>query len=237
MNMKKKILIIQIIQTIIVGIIVLISLLERNNLIESNNKLMLIYVGIPIITFILMDIFLVSILIKKPKNEKKIFITFILIAIELLFLGILGVSIHHNVDRIDFLKHCKETTAEIYNIDKDVEWYQDYTQEEKKYYYYKTLVSYYFKYTVNGENYTSLFYTSTISSSPSMSLARSEAENVEPEYKVNDKITIFYNTENPKDWRKDINHISEKFLYAIFALIVCLRIYGLIKGKTIANEE
>lgn len=227
--MKQKMIKIQIIQTIFVVILFIIAQLQKNGIINTSESIMPLYI-IPILIYWIIICTVLIIFMNKNKNEeKKILINGILISIELLLLGIFCGSVDRKIDRTEFLKYCNETVAEIYYVDKDV-YLDNGLGVVDGMVYYTTTYTYYFRYYVEEKEYKSKFYTSTQKNSNDQLRARSEAEKVKPEYNVGDELTIYYNTKNPEDWRKDINYASEEAFIIIAVIILGLRIFGLTKS-------
>ena len=54
-------------------------------------------------------------------------------------------------------------------------------------------------------------------------------------YNVGDELTIYYNTKNPEEWRRDISYASEESFIIIAVIILGLRIFGL--TKSIINKK
>lgn len=116
--MKRKLVTIQIIQTIFVGIMFIIVQLQKNSIINTNKSFMAFYILLIFLYWITMLIVIVILMIKNKKEEKILFINMVLISIELVVLGIFCGSINNRIDKIEFLKHCNETTATVYYVEE-----------------------------------------------------------------------------------------------------------------------
>lgn len=168
-----------------------------------------------------MSIFIIVLMHKNKDEEKKLFINLILITIELLVLGIFCGSIDIRIDKIEFMKHCKETTATVYDINKkQVQTSKRVGEPEKVRY--ETTYDYYFEYYANDERYQSSSYE-----------VKRGYNTERASYKIGDTFSIYYNTENPEDYRKDINYISQNNLYILEGVLLILVLSGL--GKAILD--
>lgn len=103
---------------------------------------------------------------------------------------------------------------EIQNIGKDRDVYY-------------VIFDYYFKYSVNGKEYKSSSSIKTESNSQSVKFT--------PPYSKGDNFTIYYNTENPQDFRRDLNYVSDTTLYIIEGILLLLVSLGL--GKAIIDYK
>ncbi len=232
--MKQKMLKIQIIQTIFVVILFIIAQLQKNGIINTSESIMPLYIITIFIYWITICIVLIIFMNKNKNEEKKILINGILISIELLLLGIFCGSVDRKIDRTEFLKYCNETVAEIYYVNRDVDRNTGLGVVDGMEYC-TTTYTYYLRYYVEGKEYKSKFYTSTQKKSTDQLKARDEAEKVKPEYNIGDEITIYYNTKNPEEWRRDISYASEESFIIIAVIILGLRIFGL--TKSIINKK
>lgn len=232
--MKKKLVKMQIIQTIFMIILFIIAILEKNSIIQREKSFMPFYIISCIVYWLITTIILIIMMNKNEKNEKKVFIIGIILSIEIILLGVFCGSIDRRVDRIEFKKHCDETIATVYDIDKEVD--NEYRSDGK--YGAKVTYEYYFEYNAYGEIYEMSFLDSeSIINRHSSTSARSRAEHIDPKYEIGDEFTIYYNTKNPEDWRLDINYASETTLYIIGFIIIGLRGVMLAKGIMDYNKE
>jgi len=84
---------------------------------------------------------------------------------------------------------------------------------------------YYFKYFANGKEYKS-----------SSSISRDDDTTyIEHPYNVGDTFTIYYNKENPEEFRSDINYVSETKLSIIGVILLAL--FLLFFGKTVIDYK
>lgn len=219
--MKKKILGIQIIHLIFCGLLFTIALLQKNNIIGSDKRLITIYIISILLYWIVMSIFIIVLMHKNKDEEKKLFINLILITIELLVLGIFCGSIDIRIDKIEFMKHCKETTATVYDITKkQVQTSKRVGEPEKVRY--ETTYDYYFEYYANDERYSSFIYE-----------VKRGYSTERASYKIGDTFSIYYNTENPEDYRRNINYVSQTKLYVMEIILLILVLSGL--GKAVLD--
>lgn len=216
--MKKKILGIQIIHLIFCGLLFTIALLQKNNIINSDKRLIALYIISILIYWIVMSIIIIVLMQKNKNEEKKLFINLIFITIELLVLGVLCGSIDSRIDKIEFMKHCKETTATIYDITKKQVQTSKRVGETDKVRY-ETTFDYYFKYYADGESYSSSFYE-----------VKRGFMTEKASHNIGDTFSIYYNTENPEDYKKDINYISQTKLYVMEIILLILVLSGLSKA-------
>lgn len=229
--MKKGIVKIQIFQTIFVVILFIIALLEKRSIL--NNNLMAFYT-ITIIAFcIIMDVVTIIYMKKNKHKEKEYFINLIFITIELVILGFFCGSIDYYVDKVEFSKHCAATKATVYNVDKDIR--ESYGKVNR--YEYTTSYTYYFSYIVDGEAYQSDFNERKTSSNARRSSAKQEAERVKPKYKENDTFILYYNIEEPTDWRMNITHASNKTIYIIGTVAIIFQAFCLVKATKKYKKE
>lgn len=221
--MKKKILGIQTIHLIFCGLLFTIALIQKNSIINSDKRLIALYIISILIYWIVMSIIIIVLMQKNKDEEKKLFINLIFITIELLVLGVLGGSIDSRIDKIEFMKHCKETTATVYDITKkQVQTSKRVGEPEKVRY--ETTYDYYFEYYANDERYSSFIYE-----------VKRGYSTERASYKIGDTFSIYYNTENPEDYRKDINYISQNNLYILEGVLLILVLSGL--GKAILDYK
>ena len=219
--MKKKILGIQIIHLIFCGLLFTIALLQKNSIIASDKRLIALYIISILIYWLVMSIIIIVLMQKNKDEEKKLFINLILITIELLVLGIFCGSIDSRIDKIEFTKHCKETTATIYDITKKQVQTSKRVGETDKVRY-ETTYDYYFEYYANDERYQSSSYD-----------VKRGNMTERASYKIGDTFSIYYNTENPEDYRKDINYVSQTKLYVMEIILLILVLSGL--GKAVLD--
>lgn len=213
--MRKKLLTIQIIQTIFITILLLVAILEKNAIMQREKSFMGFYIISCLVYWIILMTIVCIIMHKNPKKEKKILKVGLVLSIEILLLAIFCGTVDDRVDMLEFTKHCKETTATVYNIDKEIG--NAYRSDD--YYGAKVIYDYWFEYDANGARYRDFFYESDyVNDRSSYALAKSKAEKIKPKYKIGDEFTIYYNTENPEDWRRDIGYFPDKVLN-IFAFI------------------
>lgn len=83
---------------------------------------------------------------------------------------------------------------------------------------------YYFKYSVNGKEYNSY-----------SSIKKDDSTYISHPYSVGDTFNIYYNTEAPEDFRRDIEFASETKLYVIETILFGLVLFGL--GKSIIDKK
>ena len=219
--MKKKILIIQIINLIFCGILFTIALLQKNNIISPNKSLIALYIISILVYWVIMSSFIIVLIHKNKGEEKKLFINLIIITIDLLILGVFCGNIDNRIDKIEFSQHCKETTATIYDITKKQVQTSKRVGETDKVRY-ETTFDYYFKYYADGERYSSSFFE-----------VKRGYMTEKASHRIGDTFSIYYNTENPEDYRKDINYMSQNNLYLLEVIILVLLLSGL--GKSILD--
>lgn len=228
--MRKKLVRIQIIQTIFIIILSLVAILEKNGIMQREKSFMGFYIISCLIYWIILDIIIAIMMHKNKGKEKRIFKLLLVLTIEILLLAIFCGSVDKRVDMLEFTKHCKETTATVYNIDKEIG--NAYRSDD--YYGAKVIYDYWFEYDANGARYRDFFYESDyVKDSSGYALAKSKAEKIKPKYKIGDEFTIYYNTENPEDWRRDIGYFPEKVLNIFAFIIIGLR--GFLLGKAIRD--
>lgn len=114
--MKFKILKIQIVSLVFTAILFFISILQKHSVINTNKRLMILYIVLIILYWLVLAIILGILTSKNKKDEKVLFINFILISLELLILGVLCGSVDNRIDKLEFAKHCQETTATVYYV-------------------------------------------------------------------------------------------------------------------------
>lgn len=216
--MKKKILIIKIINLIFCGILFTIALLQKNTIISPNKSLIVLYVFSILLYWFIMSSFIIVLIHKNKGEEKKLFINLIIITIDLLILGVFCGNIDNRIDKIEFTKHCKETTATIYDITKKQVQTSKRVGETDKVRY-ETTFDYYFKYYANDECYSSSFFE-----------VKRGYMTEKASHKIGDTFSIYYNTENPEDYRKDINYMSQNNLYILEGVLLILLLSGLSKA-------
>lgn len=229
--MKQSTFKIQIIQTFFVGILFAIALLQKNNIINTNKSFIAFYIISILIYWIIMSIGNIVFMHKNKNEGKMFFINLISITVELIVLGIFCGSIDSRIDKIEFMKHCKETTATVYDINKKQVRAPKRVGETDKVRF-QTNFDYFFEYYANGERYSSSIYEVIIG-----------YMNEKASYKTGDTFTIYYNTENPEDWRRDIKYASENTIIILTIIIIVLRVFQLVKAisdyksiKKIENE-
>ncbi|MBQ2917241.1 MAG: DUF3592 domain-containing protein [Clostridia bacterium] len=228
--MIKKLLKIQIIQTIFIVILLLVAILEKNGIMQREKSFMGFYIISCLIYWIILITIVCIIMHKNPKKEKKILKVGLVLSIEILLLAIFCSSVDDRVDMLEFTKHCDETTATVYNIDKEVK--RVYRSDD--YYGAEVIYDYWFEYDANGAMYKDFFYESTsVKDSRGYAFAKSKAEKIRPKYETGDEFTIYYNTENPEDWRRDIGYFPDNVLNIFAFIIIGLR--GVILGKSIMD--
>lgn len=227
--MRKKLLTIQIIQTIFMTILFSIAILEKNGIMQREKSLMAFYVISCLIYWIILMTIVCITMHKKPKKEKRIFKVLLILTIEILLLAIFCGSVDKRVDMLEFTKHCDETTATIYDFDKEVDWMPRSDDKEGAIARHK----YWFEYYVDGARYSDRFDETYTTSSSSKVTAMGNAERRKPTYKIGDEFTIYYNTENPEDWRRDIGYFPDNVLNIFAFIIIGLR--GFILGKCIMD--
>lgn len=231
--MRKKLFRIQIIQTILILILLLVAILEKNGVIQRKESFMGFYVFSCLIYWFILTVIISITMHKNQKKEKKILKVWIVLTIEILLLAIFCGFVDKRVDMLEFTKHCKETTATIYDIDKRTRSYLSSAGENERYTGTVTY-TYSIKYYVDGLYYTAYFSDTHRSSGSSFADAEYSAEtNHKPRHKIGDEFTIYYNTENPEDWRRDIGYFPDKVLNIVAFIIIGLR--GFILGKSIVN--
>ena len=93
--------------------------------------------------------------------------------------------------------------------------------------------SYGLEYFVDGLRYTAHFSETHTGSGEDRVRAERSAESHKPNYKIGDEFTIYYNTENPEDWRRDIGYFPDNVLNIFAFIIIGLR--GFILGKSIMD--
>ena len=227
--MRKKLLTVQIIQTIFIVILSLVAILEKNGIIQREKSFMAFYVISCLVYWIILDVIICITMHKNPKKEKKILKVGLVLTIEIILLAFFCGSVDKRVDMLEFTKHCKETTATIYDFDKDVDWMARSDDKEGAVARHK----YWFKYYVDEAWYSDRFDETYTTSSSSKITAMGYAERRKPTYKIGDEFTIYYNTENPEDWRRDIGYFPNNVLNIFAFIIIGLR--GFILGKNIMD--
>ena len=222
---------IQIIQTIFMTMLFCLGMLEKNSIIQRETSFMPVYVISCLVYWIILAIIFAIMMHKNKTKERKFLIIAIVLSIEILLLGIFCGSIDRRIDIIEFSKHCKEVTATIYDVDYDITTKKNSTEER----YTATIkYNYMFRYYVDGGSYiNSISDSHTGRSSVSRASAMSSARNIDPKYEIGDTITIYYNINNPEDWRKDLGYASENVLNIIAIIIIGLR--GFVLTKTILD--
>lgn len=233
--MRKKLVTLQIIQTIFIIILFLVAILEKNGIMQREKSFMVFYVLSCLIYWIILNVITCIIMHKNNRKEKKIFLLLVLLSIEILLLGIFCGSVDNRVDMLEFTKHCKETTATVYNIDKSLTSYLsgDDTWRAELTYIYDV------EYFVDESRYSAYFSDESYSSSDDDCIsAESKVESMhKPKHKIGDAFTIYYNTENPEDWRRDIGYLSDKGLNIFAFIIIGLRVFVLGKAIMDYNKE
>lgn len=226
--MKKKILEAQIIQTIFIVIMLIIALLEYKGILKVEGRIAVFYALLSLGYWILIMVTIIVIICrnKELQYEKKVFIFLILLSIEILIIATFGMIVDNRVDKIEFSKHCKKTTAKVYDIKKRTYRVQTYDGKGK---YNKdkechNIYTYYFRYEANGTTIESDYHNS------SRYMSSGDAERFNPERNIGDKFTLYYNTENPEDWRWDITYAPQDLIIKFAIIIIGFRASGLIKG-------
>ena len=135
---------------------------------------------------------------------------------------------------IEFTKHCEKTTAIVYDIEKDMRIESVGTEQYRGILTYKYCLEYY----VNRSRYTT-YITESNRGSPrdDMLKAEANAEIIDPKYEIGDEFTIYYNTEDPNDCRKNIGYASQTTLNIFAAIIIGLRVLILSKYIIDYNKE
>lgn len=230
--MRKKLLTIQIVQTTFIIIILLVAILQKSSIIQIEKSFMGFYIISCLIYWIILMTIVCIIMHKNPKKEKKILKVALVLSIEIFLLSIFCGSVDDRVDMLEFTKHCDETTATVYNIDKRTSSYSLGTGEDKRY---EGRVNYIYdvEYFVEGSRYTAYFSESHRGSGNSHAQAESSAESHKPNHKIGDEFNIYYNTENPEDWRRNIGYFPDNVLNIFAFIIIGLR--GVILGKSIMD--
>ena len=230
--MRKKLLTIQIVQTTFIIIILLVAILQKSSIIQIEKSFMGFYIISCLIYWIILMTIACIIMNKNPKKEKKILKVCLVLSIEILLLAIFCCSVDDRVDMLEFTKYCKETTAIVYNIDKRTSSYLSGTGEYERH---EGRVNYIYdvEYFAEGSRYTAYFSEIHRGSGSSSTDAEFSAERHKPKYKIGDEFTIYYNTENPEDWRRDIGYFPDNVLNIFAFIIIGLR--GFILSKSIRN--
>ena len=150
-------------------------------------------------------------------NERFICINLIIALIELLLVVFFCVGIDNRIDKIKFKKQCGETKATIYEIETKEKVIKDNDGKEKK----EVKYIYHFSYSaMNTDDY------------------RGSYTDFHKLHNEGDEITIYYNKENPKDYRLSISYLSLKFLISILILVSGLKIFEFLRVKKYeANED
>jgi len=126
--MKSKILKIQIVQLVFILILFMISIMQKNGIINVDKSLMALYIISILLYWLVLIIIIITLMHKNKKDEKKLFLNLVLITIELILLGIFcGL-----IDSREFIKHCAETTATVYDIKENEERKAVYIGDPKK---------------------------------------------------------------------------------------------------------
>lgn len=237
--MKKDMVKIQITQILFVLSILTIALLENKNILRSN--LMGFYIVTILISWLLINTISIIKMIKKDrkkyyKEQKKFFINLIFLSIELLLLGFLCYGIDNRVDKIEFSKHCKETEAFIYDVAKDISYttlYENGQDKSSNREYMCTIAyTYYFSYYAENNVYNSYFIEHETSNYEStMASAKYRAESIKPEFTKNDTFTLYYNTNNPNDWRLSITYAPDLMIKILTFIVIGFQLFCL--GKTL----
>ena len=227
--MRKKLLTIQIIQTIFITLLLLIAILEKNGIMQREKSFMGFYIISCLIYWIILDIIIAIMMHKNKGKEKRIFKVLLVLTIEILLLAVFCGSVDDRVDMLEFTKHCDETTATVYDFDKEVDWMPRSDDKEGAIARHK----YWFEYYVDEARYSDRFDETYTTSSSSKATAMGNAERRKPTYKIGDEFTIYYNTENPEDWRRDILYFPDNVLNIFAFIIIGLR--GFLLGKSIID--
>ena len=222
--MKKKILIIQIIQTIFIGVMFTIAKLQENGILFREGRSTIFYVVAALIYWVIITIPICFIMKNNQEKEKKFLIGFIIISIEILLIALYCGSVDCKVDRMNFEKNSEITIATVYNVEKDSNWYSGSSDNSHKYTYHVTL-KYYFDYSVNNIGYNSIYSNSKSGSSNSKSYAEQKANQIKQLYKEGDTFTIYYNKNNPEDWRKDLEYPAEGRIKSYLVVVIALRVF------------
>lgn len=234
--------------TIFAVSVFVLSYLKKYYVIDHNFSLIPFYWIAGIILFIS-----IIVLCFKMDKEYAIKNAISIIAINLLgiiFLIFWGMWIDSAVSLFEFSKNATETTAEVYrdierNITKHTKnncvgveignycYVGDYKSYSEDYDYYSLEYIYHLRYYVDDEVYTSS-YSEKVGTEFSSEQAASNAN--QAKYSKGDFITIYYDNNNPNNFRLDYSLGFGKGLYVIELLIILLQVFYFIKHKKFMNQ-
>lgn len=245
---KKNLKFIGISYTLFAISIFFLSYLKKYYVIDSNFSLIPFYWIAGIILFI--SVIVLCCKMNKDYAIKKAISIICINLVGIFFLIFWGVCIDKSISLFEFSKNATETTAEIYReVEKNITKHTKnnchgveignycYVGDQKTYFedydYYKLEYIYHIRYNVNGKTYTST-YSQKVSTEFSSELGASKSN--QAKYNKGDYITIYYNNDNPKDFRADYSTGFGKGLYVIELLIILFQVFYFIKYRKFMKE-
>lgn len=234
----KKLLFCQIFNSVFILIILIIAFSQHHNILNIDGSIILFYIlSIILYCFTIIIIYIIN--LRKCEKEcllKKVEWKFgenlIVLIISLILLGMISITVDNQKDIEKFLPNSSKTVGNIYDIRQYINYHQRTSRwsvidEDKRPRrdFYKVSYKYYVYYVINGKDYETTFNERDNLDYHS----KSRAENSSPKHNKGEEITIYYNKDNPKDIRLNVNTHSNLTIYIFEIVIILLQSYSLIK--------
>ena len=217
--MNKRLLFIQIIETIFLILMIIIGVLELNSTIYKENGYIVYLSILPIVYWVIIVTLFVIIMYKYKEKEKKLLKDGIIISIEILLITLFVGSIDIRMETIRFIKNSEETIGTVYDVEVN-EKKDSSLPSDGRNLKYVIRKKYYYEYKVDGQIYKSVLESSNTSNGNSYELV--------PAYKIGDKLKVYYKKDDPNKCKTDISYFSKIKIITFLIIAIVIRIYEIV---------
>ncbi len=226
---------------IIIAVLSFIYFFQSKGLIINKNFRPISIITLIIYWLILWIIDLVY-MSKYKEYEKQICISSIITSLSLILVGMLLFSFKNNNDIARFLPNAKVTTGTVTKVEQNIEFYKDncgvfYIRHGSRcdaivdglvdgwaHDYYYVWYKYYIDYHVNNNNYEMQFEEyQHYHKYETEAEAKAKSKSM---YNNKDKITVYYNVNNPSESRVNVDVMSKPVMIIISSIATALQLLG-----------